>query len=217
MNPQRYIMPVIIAAGLHGALMFYSENRILPPPFLKDPPHKLPDFPPLEMTPEQTATPDTSGGAPTSLPILPEVPTASPTKDIFIVPVEQSITPITPVTELPRIPDGVVGDPGDGKELYGKLSRVISSRYLDRTPRATVRPAPVYPGNMRTTDGSVTVEFVVDPAGQVVTASAVRWTHREFVDSAVRAVLRWRFEPGTMNGRTVSFRMAVPIEFVATN
>jgi hypothetical protein len=29
-------------------------------------------------------------------------------------------------------------------------------------------------------------------------------------------VLRWRFEPGTIGGRRVSFRMAVPIEFNAT-
>ena len=55
----------------------------------------------------------------------------------------------------------------------------------------------------------------MDTSGRVVSAEAVRWTHRNFVDSAVRAVLLWRFEPGTIDGRKVSFRMAIPIEFVA--
>jgi TonB family protein len=63
----------------------------------------------------------------------------------------------------------------------------------------------------------VTVEFVVDTAGRVVSAEALRWTHRDFVDPTVQAVLRWRFEPGTIKGRKVNFRMTIPVEFVATN
>ena len=109
---------------------------------------------------------------------------------------------------------GDLRGPGDGP---GSFPSVPDIRSLDRVPRATVRPVPSYPDAMRKsgTSGSVTVEFVVDTTGRVVTAEAVRWTHREFVDPAVLAVLRWRFEPGTMNGRKVSFRMAVPIEFNA--
>jgi TonB family protein len=61
--------------------------------------------------------------------------------------------------------------------------------------------------------GSVMVEFEVDTLGRVIRAVAVRYTHREFVDPAVRAVLRWHFEPGKRHGKTVPFRMAVPIEF----
>jgi len=59
----------------------------------------------------------------------------------------------------------------------------------------------------------VTVEFAVDTEGRVVRAEAVRYTHREFAEPAVRAVLKWRFEPGRRHGRVVPFRMAVPMEF----
>lgn len=79
------------------------------------------------------------------------------------------------------------------------------------------QPAPTYPYAMRTAGitGSVVVEFVVNMAGEVITADAVKWTHRDFVDPAVRAVMHWRFEPGTVQGKKVRFRMAVPIEFNA--
>ncbi len=61
--------------------------------------------------------------------------------------------------------------------------------------------------------GSVTVEFDVNTEGRVVRAEAVSFTHREFVEPAVRAVRRWRFEPGRRNNRVVPFRLVVPIEF----
>jgi len=53
----------------------------------------------------------------------------------------------------------------------------------------------------------------VDTTGRVVRAEGIRYTDREFVDPAVRAVRQWRFEPGRRNGKAGSFRMAVPIEF----
>jgi outer membrane biosynthesis protein TonB len=34
-----------------------------------------------------------------------------------------------------------------------------------------------------------------------------------FADAALRAVARWKFEPGLKNGRHVRFRMSVPIMF----
>ena len=80
-----------------------------------------------------------------------------------------------------------------------------------------VQRAPGYPEMLRRdgVDGSVTVEFVVGTDGRVLQAEAVKWSHREFVEPAVRAVREWRFEPGTQGGRKVRFRMAVPIEFNA--
>jgi protein TonB len=94
---------------------------------------------------------------------------------------------------------------------------IIGVTNLDRAPRAMVQPSPDYPTSLRHDGigGTVTVEFVVDTGGRVMSAEAVKWTRREFVEPAVRAVLRWRFEPGTLDGRKVRFRMAVPIEFNA--
>ena len=216
MNPQRYIMPVIIAAGLHGALVFFFSDTKSSIICLKpEKPQILPDFPRIEMTDPVRDPGDPGAGKADPLPSQEDIPRPASPEDIFKINVTPSADPIRPVTTLPPNPTSLIG-PGDIGNNIGRPS-LPTVGYLDRIPRATVRPPPAYPGNMRSTDGSVTVEFVVDTTGRVVTAEAVRWTHRDFVDPAVRAVLRWRFEPGTINGSKVSFRMAIPIEFIATN
>lgn len=222
MNIERYIMPVVIAAGLHGALLlsFIEPGIVYPPSNPKTGPGEKPPVPErIEIIPENSATGsagETAGG-PDPLPRILDLPRELPKVDIFTVLVTDTVVPLRPLTTLMKIPQGV-GEPGDGKGPRTGLSGAIQYTNLDNVPRATVRPAPNYPDTMSKsdTDGAVTVEFVVDTTGRVVSAEAVRWTHREFVDPAVRAVLRWRFEPGTHNGRKVSFRMAVPIEFYAT-
>lgn len=217
MNIERYTMPVIIAAALHGALwLSFSDKGIAPPSDRAEKPVVLP---PLvdqwEITP---ADPGEAGdgeafGDSTPFPTLPDIPAMLRPEDIFIVRVTEHLTPLNPVEKLPKDMGGLPG-PGDGPR---GVPAIPDFRNLDRNPRATVRPAPIYPDTLRrsATSGSVTVEFIVDTTGRVVTAEAVSWTHRDFVDPAVSAVLRWRFEPGTLNGRKVSFRMAVPIEFNA--
>ncbi len=216
MNIERYTLPVIIAAGLHGALLlsFVDPVVIFPPGKTKTTPVE-PPVERIQMIPDTPASGSESTGGPAPVLELPDILTELP-KDttVFTVPVKDTIVPIKPLTELPKIPEGF-GNPGDGKGLRDGPPGVISSIKLDRAPRATVQRPPGYPGTMRSTNGSVTVEFIVDTAGRVVTAEAVHWTHRDFVDLAVRAVLLWRFEPGTIGGRKVSFRMAVPIEFNA--
>ena len=217
MNPQRYIMPVIIAAGLHGALLLSSTDTTRPPPPPKEPPPLLPPVPRMEMTDPPTDLGEPGAGKADPLPSQEDIPRPVNSEDIFTINVTPSAESIKPVLTLPHNPPGPIGS----GEIGGGIGRpgLPTSINLDRVPRATVRPAPNYPATMRSssTNGSVTVEFVVDTTGRVVTADAVRWTHRDFVDPAVQAVLRWRFEPGTISGRKVSFRMAIPIEFVAVN
>lgn len=216
MNTERYIMPVIIAAGLHGALLLsFADNAAVErPPRSKDTKCKwTPDPLPVDLTPPETGASSQKAGGPAPLPRSPDILQPLTPEKHFTVPITERIAPIDPVEKLPKD----MGDPRITGEGPVSLPHVPDVRSLDRVPRATVRPAPNYPATMRSsaTSGSVTVEFVVDTTGQVVSAEAVRWTHRDFVDPAVRAVLRWRFEPGTLNGRKVSFRMAVPIEFYA--
>jgi protein TonB len=215
MNTERYILPVVIAAGLHGALFLgFPDRNPPPPPDEEEAAVVLPPLPRMEMTDPLPVDPDAEGGGRADpIPAQIDIPRpASPTG--FTVPVMPSAPSIWPVVTLPDNPSGPIGPGEPGHTGRPRLPDVCN---LDRIPRATVQPAPAYPDTMRksATDGSVTVEFIVDTTGRVVAAGAVRWSHREFVDPAVAAVRRWRFEPGTLDGRKVSFRMAVPIEFNA--
>lgn len=221
MNTQRFGWPVIIAASLHGALfLISSEPRVtdIDPPRTKPTEIRIvPEDERITMRPEDGGDPDSAAGGPvTPLPSIPDVPEPLRGDEAFTVPVTPYQPSIVPVKTL----DGVIGLPSETGIGIGPVGRpaLPGVDKLDRRPRAMVQPAPAYPDDMRraSIDGSVTVEFVVDTEGRVLRAEAVKWTHREFVDPAVRAVLRWRFEPGTQNGRKVSFRMAVPIEFSAT-
>ncbi len=217
MNTERYIWPVIIAAGLHGALMLSFTDRVMVghPPIIKDKPwEKTPTDPaPVDLTESETGCISETAGGPTPLPRIPDILKPLSRKTVFTVPVTERLVPINPIGDLKNPVDGPMSGPGDNSFRRS----VVSFTNLDRLPRAMVQPSPNYPDTLRQNGitGSVMVEFVVDTAGRVVRAEAVRWTHREFADPAVRAVLRWRFEPGTLNGRKVSFRMAVPIEFNA--
>ena len=220
MNIQRYKWPVIVAASLHGALLLYKPDHVsicLIPEARAEPPPKPPAIEVDMRDPAEIPTGGEAGGPVSPLPpVTPEIHVLADKNDI-VVPTVDRATPDRTVTDLKSIPMGLTGPGGEGTPTFDapRMPRVVD---LDRVPHAMAQSAPDYPYSMRQAGitGSVTVEFVVGTDGSVLNAEAVRWTHREFVDPAVRAVLRWKFEPGTINGRKVRFRMAVPIEFNAT-
>jgi len=220
MNIERYKMPVIIAAGLHGALfLVMPETTVGHPTELVDVPKEwappVNDPVPVDLTPPEESPSSEPAGGGKPLPGIPDVP--QPLRDMtaITVPITHHTPSIDPVKDLAGYRGEPIG-PGVGP---GDLANVgiPGIANLDRVPRAMVQPAPAYPASLRNdgVSGSVMVEFVVDTTGRVVSAEPIKWTHREFVEPAVRAVLRWRFEPGTLDGRKVRFRMAVPIEFSA--
>lgn len=219
MNTERYILPIVIAAGLHGALVLsFMDSVVVYPPekTKKEPTERPPIVDRIEIIPENSSadtSPEPTGG-PVPPPRIPDFHRDLPKDDIFTVRVTGPVETLRPILARVKIPEGV-GEPGDGKGLSEGLPGVANYFNLDRAPKVIAQPSPTYPDAMRKsgTEGAVTVEFVVDTTGRVVSAEATHWTHREFVEPATRAVLRWRFEPGTINARKVNFRMAVPIVF----
>lgn len=220
MNIQRFKWPAIIAASLHGALFLVSkepETTFTPPTGgAVIPLSPIPQDEPVAMPPEHTDEPvgGAAGASVTPPPVLPEPPREPVSRDAFTVPVSPTAPSRAPVPTL----TGFTGLPFDSSNNDGILNgrpALPGVQHLDRTPRAVVQPSPGYPEELRRegVDGEVVVEFVVDTEGRVVKAEAVRWTRREFASQAVKAVLRWRFQPGTLGGRPVSFRIAVPIVF----
>jgi protein TonB len=91
----------------------------------------------------------------------------------------------------------------------------MDAALLDSPPRASLQTPPAYPPNARATGlaGEVWVEFAVDESGRVLHPRVVRSNDPVFDEPTLRAVAKWRFEPGRKGGRPVSFRMRVPVSY----
>jgi protein TonB len=214
MNIQRFKWPMMVAAGLHGALFLGTPDRggAVEKPTK---PAVLPSIPDIErlvemIDPTESDSPPVGGGP--AVPMIVEVAMDAPKDAIFTTPQTE-----TPISKQLVTTDVLSVTPGDGSrkifiEGVGSICGVIS---LDRHPRATAQMSPDYPLSLHQQgiSGSVTVEFDVDTLGRVVRAEAVSCTRREFAEPALRAVRNWRFEAGKRNGKAVPFRMTVPIEF----
>lgn len=89
---------------------------------------------------------------------------------------------------------------------------------VDRNAIPLVRVPPRYPRRAisRGIEGSVTVEFTVQPDGHVQPGSikVLESKPQGVFDSAVkRSIMRWRFKSRTKGGKPVSFRAQQTLEF----
>ena len=94
-------------------------------------------------------------------------------------------------------------------------TNVYDLSQLDQIPAPRYQAKPGYPSALKQAGvtGEATVGFIVDSAGNVRDAYAVKSTHAEFADAAVEAVNKWKFKPGQKGGIPVNTRMQVPIVF----
>jgi periplasmic protein TonB len=224
MNMHKYLLPASIAATIHVALLWLLPEqphiRTIEVPLVTDKP-PIPETvaePPQEEEPKRDFERDVKpvAGGPTP-PEIPEIPVLPDKTDITIPVVERAKHPVRELNTVPK-----TFGPGDIEAIGEHGPRgpdIFTIGALDRVPRAKVQLPPDYPYAMKQagTGGSVVVEFDVDNTGHVVRAEAISHTDREFVEPALRAVRKWRFEPGRRNGKAVPFRMTVPIEFGIEN
>ena len=215
---RHFILPATIAAALHAGLLFgfRTHTIVVPPSVAKiirwQPVDQLaPELPPPREPDEEILTrPKGLDGEPP--PSLVERPD-SRERDFPIEIPRHDPSPRT--TATPTIPPGLIGDP-KGPDLPGlggpPMARIVD---LDNVPHARLQTAPVYPVDAKRAglSGEVLVEFSVDETGVVFEPRVVRSSDRVFEESALRAVARWRFEPGKRSGRPVRFKMSVPIVF----
>lgn len=100
---------------------------------------------------------------------------------------------------------------GDGEDGMGG---VFSLAELDQTPRPLYRPSPSYTKELRRrAPGKVNVIFIVDERGRVIEPRVRSSSDPIFEEAALKAVKKWKFEPGKRSGKAVRFRMLVPITF----
>ncbi|HSV99987.1 MAG TPA: energy transducer TonB [Sedimentisphaerales bacterium] len=87
---------------------------------------------------------------------------------------------------------------------------------LDEKPRPLMPLRLIYPSQarIRKLEGIVVVEFIVLPDGGVRDTKVISSQPGEvFNEAAVQAVERWRFAPGTKEGKPVSARVRQKVEF----
>ncbi|MCC6356347.1 MAG: energy transducer TonB [Verrucomicrobiae bacterium] len=122
---------------------------------------------------------------------------------------------------------GAVG--GDGAGMIADLTRaafsraaegvdveeVFSASDLDQPPKVVNQVKPNYPPELRKQEitGRVLVAFTVLADGRVTNVRVDQSTNPAFDQAALAAVRQWRFEPGQKGGKSVSFRMRIPISF----
>ncbi len=214
---RRFVIPAAVAMALHAVFLFGFRT---PHPLAIGPHPTGPTVTPRPPDPIEvswsTATDDSGPSLPSGRPDtarleLPELPPLEHNPDFAMLPSMPSPKPSGPMTTLPI---GPFGDPRSdriGPEGLGPVNRVL----LDHAPRTRAQIAPVYPYEARVAGrpGEVLVAFVVDEAGHVLDPHVVRSSEPIFEAPTLRAVAKWRFEPGQVHGRPVRFRMAVPVAF----
>ncbi len=186
--------------------------------------HYIPKPKPVDDTPKVEIVmpkydpdpPEVVEGAaqPTPIDIAPPMQTDVPqvvTPESFV----QQIEP--PPPDLSSITSNVVKIP-ETRTFFGNV-QVIDISQLDQIPVAKYRARPLYPTEMSRAglSGHVQVDFIVDTEGNVRNARAVASSQREFEESAVAAVAKWKFLPGRKNGHVVYTHMQVPILFNITS
>jgi protein TonB len=214
----RFILPVAVATALHAFVLLgvkypHASHDVISPvhsTLVQPPPFPVDLEPPTVSEKETTTAAVPPKGEPAEFKPRLDEPPLRPAD--IVEPAEPRTPPSTKIVE--RILFGPVGElPG----IEGASSdvQIVPSNWLDNTPRTKSQVAPVYPSAERIAgiSGEVLVEFLVDEGGRVQHAHVVRSSNAAFESSTLRAVERWRFEPGTKNGRAVRFRMVVPVAF----
>ncbi len=96
----------------------------------------------------------------------------------------------------------------------GDMDAVFSMADLDQKPRVLYQPGPTLTKQLRRkAPGKVNIIFIVDEQGRVEDPRVRSSTDPIFEDPALKAVKKWKFEPGKRGGQAVRFRMLAPITF----
>ena len=218
MNIQRFVLPAAIAAAFHAVLLygFGQPTKIVtktgptpidrgctlvtPVELVEQPIEKDDEVPAVKSMPQGSSRPENE-----------EQYTEMRETPFVIAPLKSYSKQFvdTGKIEPPGVPNG---GPDVGTINF---KPVVTWAMLDQPPRAKVQIPPDYPSSMKNDgrNGTVMVEFDVDMKGRVVGARVRESTDRAFEEPTLRAVLKWRFEPGMIKGRAVPFRMVIPVKF----
>lgn len=214
---RQLIIPGIIAAAAHAALLIEPPQTTQPQQvdntgFTE---FKLDELPPIPVIPDNDP--------PEKDRVVVEMSATKPppfVPDTMSTAIDNPFTvtyqPMMNVSQITgditmQIPPGNYGNPATTVRDLG----IFDPSQLDNKPRTIFQSAPDYPYGLknRGETGEVLVTFTVDERGYVQDPRVVRSSHPDFDAPTLRAVAKWRFEPGRNGGKRVKFRMSVPVSF----
>jgi periplasmic protein TonB len=212
---RHFILPATLAAALHAGVLFgYRPAHIKGPGPVREP--AAPVIPLVIYEEIESRIFETTPDTP-----RPKGSTLQPADPEIVGPIDRDAIPV-PIVNLPKIP---VDRPNsrepigiqDGMDNIGPMIFLPAS--LDNEPRIRSQVAPQFPydAKRRGQPGEVLVNFMVDEAGRVLEPRIVRSSDPVFDEPTLRAVSKWRFEPGRVRGELVRFRMSVPVVFSMTD
>lgn len=114
----------------------------------------------------------------------------------------------------------------DGQPVAAEVVVSVFCQPPPRAQQAKVVPAkplkqetPEYPRAMRRYGlrGQVLIDFTVDTAGKVQNPVIFQSDNPAFDEPALEALRKWKFEPGTRDGKPVALQQRVPIIFQLTS
>jgi TonB family protein len=86
---------------------------------------------------------------------------------------------------------------------------------FDNPPVLLASSPPIYPeeAELEKVEGTVVVIVTVSTTGNVEEGEVLKSTNPVFNEAAINSAKSYRFRPGTLNGRAVRCRVAVPVHF----
>jgi protein TonB len=209
------ILPATIAAGLHVLLLGFkpSPPKEQPPVVTEKSTWRpsaipiVPEDPEFTPAPSDDPLPPQPPGAP--VPRGEVVPSLNP-RDYLTPTIFEPPTPYIPGENRADIPSVWGGPSGLPDGVVDKLS-------LDNDPRVVFRHAPVPPRSFNDPRATVVVEFIVGKDGRVINAQVIESTNSTLDEVCLRAVRRWKFEPGLKRNVPVAFRVRQDFVFNTNN
>lgn len=195
-----------------------SLVRLPPAPPPPPPPLTLPAVPQTPTALHETAPPQPS--------VVSEAITAPDLHiDLFVATSQVSTVKVAPPqaigskVSIPTVPSNSSGTPGGsahGSDASQGPAAVLDADGVDRGPRETLNPQPVYPRSLlrRGVEGEVRFRLLIDERGRVEQIDILDDAGQaSFADAVREAASRWLFEPAQHHGRTVKVWATKTIRF----
>jgi len=181
-----------------------EKPPVKPQPVVKKPliAAKRPPAKKVRLSPHSAPTPTLPPREPESEPsppvVIPETKPAAPHSSIT------NVKTLSPTSDR------------QADQIPGKKTATAPA-VVKATPRYSDNPPPTYPSiaRKRGYQGTAVLEVFVNADGRVSDLRIIESSRHKLLDrSAIKAVRRWRFEPGRQGDHTIAMWVRVPVQFI---